>query len=134
MSTLIACVGEGKGTRVHVARLIKSGSWDQVFLITADGSEKGITPNNRVIAVDTGKKIPELAEELKAKLKGKIFDAEVALNLVSGSGKEHMAVLAAVLKLGLGIRLVTLCNEKVFDLSFEDWEKKVAEEFGIPVE
>jgi len=131
MSTLIACVGEGKGTRSHVARLIKAGEWNQVFLITKDSTEKGITPNNRVIAIDMEKKIPELAEEIKQKLKGKILDTEVALNLVSGSGKEHMSILAAVLKLGLGIRLVSICNDQIVDLSFEDWEKKLADELNI---
>ncbi|MBW2994985.1 hypothetical protein KY312_01395 [Candidatus Woesearchaeota archaeon] len=131
MSTLIACIGEGKGTRAHVARLIEAGNWNQVFLITKDSSEKGLSPNNRIISINLEKKIPELAEELKQKLKGKILDTEVALNLVSGSGKEHMVLLTAVLKLGLGIRLVTVCDGKLFDLSFEDWEKKLAQEMHI---
>jgi len=131
MSTLIACLGEGKGTRAHVARLIKTGQWNQVFLITKDKSEKGITPNNRIISIDFNKKIPELAEEIKGKLKGKILDTEVILNLVSGSGKEHMAILSAILKLGLGIRLVSVCDGKIADLSFEDWEKKLTEELHM---
>jgi hypothetical protein len=131
MNTLIACLGEGKGTRTHVARLIKTGDWKQIFLITKDSSEKGLIPTNKVIAIDDGKKIPEIAEEIKKKLDGKIFDTEVALNLVSGTGKEHMAVLSAVLKLGLGIRLVSICNDKIVDLTFEDWEKKLAEELNI---
>ena len=134
MSTLIACVGEGKGTRAHVARLIEIGEWSQVFLITKDCTEKGLTEGNRVIAVDIDKKIPEVAEEIKQKLKGKILDAEVALNIVSGSGKEHMALLAAVLKLGLGIRLVSVCEGNLVDLSFEDWEKRLSEELHIDPE
>jgi hypothetical protein len=44
-------------------------------------------------------------------LKDKIKGTEVALNLVSGTGKEHMAILAALLKLGVGIRLVALTKE-----------------------
>jgi len=131
MSTLIACLGEGKGTRLHVARLIKAGEWNQVFLITDDASEKGMTPNNRIIAIDTSKKIPELAEEIRTKLKGKILDNEVCLNLVSGSGKEHMAILSAILKLGLGVRLVSVADDKLVDLSFEDWEKKLAKELKV---
>jgi hypothetical protein len=131
MSTLIACLGEGKGTRVHVARLIKAGQWNQVFLVTDDKAEKGMVPSNRIITIDNGRKIPELAEEIKTKLKGKILDTEVCLNLVSGTGKEHMAVLSAVLRLGLGIRLVTICEDKITDLSFEDWEKKLSQELRI---
>ena len=33
---------------------------------------------------------------------------EVALNFVSGRGKEHMALVSAVLKLGLGVRFIAL--------------------------
>ena len=40
------------------------------------------------------------------KLSGRIGFGEVGLNIVSGSGKEHMAVLSAVMKLGVGYRLV----------------------------
>ncbi len=45
-----------------------------------------------------------------------IDDFEIALNIVSGSGKEHMAILAAVLKLGLAIRFITFENNKVIEL------------------
>jgi hypothetical protein len=131
MSTLVACIGEGKGTRVHVARLISAGEWKQIILITGDSTEKGITEGNIVVAVDTSKKIPDMAEDLKKSLKEKIHDTEVCLNLVSGSGKEHMALLSAILRLGLGIRLVTIVDDKVVDITFEDWEKKLAEELNI---
>ena len=33
---------------------------------------------------------------------------EAAVNLISGNGKEHMAVISALMKLGLGIRLIAL--------------------------
>ena len=42
-----------------------------------------------------------------------ITDLEIALNIVSGEGREHMAVVSALLSLGLGIRLVALSKEGV---------------------
>ena len=47
------------------------------------------------------------------KLKEKISGIEVGLNIVSGSGKEHMALISALLKLGIGIRLVALTSNGV---------------------
>ena len=38
---------------------------------------------------------------------------ETAVNLISGDGKEHMALLSALLKLGVGIRLIALTKEGV---------------------
>jgi len=35
------------------------------------------------------------------------------LNIVSGDGREHMAIISALLQLGLGIRLVALTKEGV---------------------
>ena len=46
----------------------------------------------------------------------KIKGVEVALNFVSGSGKEHMAVISAVLKMGLALRLVMPGKEEVLEL------------------
>ncbi len=54
-----------------------------------------------------------LVEQLRKQLEGKISDFEVGLNLVSGTGKEHMVVLEAVLELGLNFRLITVNNGHV---------------------
>jgi len=55
----------------------------------------------------------ELVEDIKKQLKDKISGTEVALNLVSGTGKEHMAILSAILKLGLGLRFIALTKDGV---------------------
>lgn len=113
MSTLIACLSTGKGTWGHVSRLIKENSWDKVFLITNEFGKENFTrsENTELIIINQSQGIKELAAEIESKLKNKIKDPEVALNLVSGTGKEHTAILSAVLKLGLGIRLVALTKE-----------------------
>jgi len=38
------------------------------------------------------------------------------VNIVSGDGKEHMALISALLKLGLGIRFVALTKEGIKEI------------------
>ncbi|MCK4522248.1 MAG: hypothetical protein KAU20_06745 [Nanoarchaeota archaeon] len=118
MTSLIACLGTGKGTLQHVSRLIKEQEWDKIFLI-ADKSGKENFANEKnaeFILIDSSRFLPELTEDIKKQLENKIADTEVALNFISGTGKEHMAILSAVLKLGLGIRLVALTTNGVKEI------------------
>ncbi|MBI4981298.1 hypothetical protein HZC30_07140 [Candidatus Woesearchaeota archaeon] len=120
MPTLIACLSTGKGTWAEVNRLVQVGNWSKVFLITnAFGAEnfRNRPENTELIVVDAdNKSMVELVDDIKKNLDGKISDFEVALNLVSGSGKEHMAMLEAVLELGLGFRMVTVNSSGQMDV------------------
>ena len=113
MPTLIACLSTGKGTWGHVSRLIKENQWNKVILITNEFGKENFTKsdNTELILIAAEKGIEELSKEIKEKLKDKIKESEVALNIISGSGKEHSALLSALLKLGVGIRLVALTKE-----------------------
>ena len=115
MPTLIACLSSGKGTWTEVNRIIQSHSWNKVFLITdAFGKEKyNPSPNTELIVLNFFTEIPLLVSEIVKALQGKISDFEIALNLSSGTGKEHMALLEAVMELGLNFRLVTFANNQV---------------------
>jgi len=120
MTELIACLSSGEATRKHVAKLIDGETWDRVFLITnktnmaefSDSIEKNKL-NIEFIVVDNEQFLPELIEEIRDILKDKIIGTEVALNLISGTGKDNMAILSALLKLGFGIRLVALTKDGV---------------------
>ncbi len=116
MTELIALLSSGKGTWAEVAALIKSMPWEKVFLITDGfGKEKfHVDEKSELIVVDFTSNVFTLRNELKEKLKGKINDLEVALHLGSGNGKEHMALLSALLGLGIGFRLVTI-GQKGFE-------------------
>ncbi len=117
MTSLIACLGSGKGTWNEVKQLIESESWEKIFLITNEfGKEKFTAPNAEFIIVDDFQTADILAQLLISKLKGKINDTEVALNISSGSGNVHMALLSALLKLGFGIRLVGFSGGKAQEL------------------
>lgn len=72
-----------------------------------------------LIPVNSLQDLPVLAQEIKKSLQGKIPDFEVGLNLISGTGKEHMAILEAVMQLGLNFRLVTVQEGKVETMGVE---------------
>ena len=111
MTCLVACLGAGKGTWNEVAKLISSESWSSVFLITNDfgrenfGQKFGGAKGEFVVVNDLSPS-EQLLQEIKKGLSGKINDTEVAVNLASGTGNVHMALIAALIQLGLGIRFV----------------------------
>jgi len=118
MPTLIASLSTGKGTWGHVSRLIEDNQWDKIILITNEFGKENFKKNEKtefvVVKVDGGLK--ELRDEILNTLKERVKDTEVAVNFVSGSGKEHMALMSALLKLGVGIRLVALTKEGMAEL------------------
>ena len=115
MTILVANLSTGKGTWGHVSRLIAEGDFESIFLITNDfGKEKFTNEKNaEMIVIDPNKPIPELVKDITECLDGKLKNTEIALNVVSGSGKEHMAILSALLKLNLSIKLVALTRDGV---------------------
>ncbi|MFC1686948.1 hypothetical protein ACFL0E_01155 [Nanoarchaeota archaeon] len=115
MPTLIACLSTGKGTWTEVTKIIKSQEWNKIFLITHEFGKENFKPNEKteLILINSFNEIDEISEEIKKQLKDKINDFEIALNVVSGIGKEHMAILKAVMELGLNFRLVTIKNDKL---------------------
>lgn len=110
---LVASLSTGKGTWGHVSRLIADNEWDNIFLITNEFGKENFTPEKKAnfVIVDARKGMEELRDDIKSQLEGHIKGTEVALNLVSGTGKEHMATVSALLKLGLGIRLTALTKD-----------------------
>jgi hypothetical protein len=115
MTDLIACLSTGKGTIGHIAKVIEGMEWSKIFLIKNEFAKDELKTEKNIetILIDTKKTITEMAIDIKKALEGKITDLEVALNIVSGEGREHMAIISALLQLGLGIRLVALTKEGV---------------------
>lgn len=113
MAELIACLSTGKGTWGHVGRLIQDNSWDRIILITNDYGKENFTKNEKTefMVINASQGLKELRDEILNKLKEKIKGTEVGINFISGSGKEHMALIGAVLKLGVGIRLIALTKD-----------------------
>ena len=114
---LVALLSSGKGTWGQVAGLVNRGEWDNIILLGSEFAEKfSLDKKHDFIRVDTNQGIVELKQEIIDKLKGKIQGTEVALSIASGEGREHMALIAALLQLGIGIRLMALTKEGVEEI------------------
>lgn len=114
---LVALLSTGEGTWAQVSGLMKYGEWDKIILIGSDFASKFTHEKPfEFIKVDLDKKIKDLREEFSKKLKGKIAGTEVALSIASGDGKEHMALISALLNSPVGVRFAALTKEGVVDL------------------
>lgn len=115
---LVACLSTGKGTWGHVSRMIEDGKFDRIYLITNDYGKENYNASDKteLISVNSNQGLVELRDEIFKILKDKIKDSEVAVNFVSGTGKEHMALMAALLKLGVGIRFLALTKNGVEEI------------------
>ena len=118
MTSLVAILSTGKGTWAHVIELIKQQEWDNIYLITNEfGQQNFDSPKPaEFILINSNRYLKDLTFDIKSQLDNKIHDTEIALNLISGSGKEHMAALSALLKMGLAIRLVAITPNGVKEI------------------
>ena len=118
MNCLVACLGAGKGTWGHVSRLITDGQWEKIVLVTNEFGKENFTNQKQIemISIDDRIGLEDLREQIKTQLSEKLSGTEVSINLVSGSGKEHMALMSAILKLGLGVRFVALTKDGVKEI------------------
>lgn len=114
---LVALLSSGKGTWGQVSGLMKFGEWDNIIVL-GDEFGAGFIHDKKFefIKIDLTKKIKELKEEFSKKLKGKIKGTEVALSIASGDGKEHMALISALINLPVGIRFAALTKDGLVDL------------------
>lgn len=114
---LISLLSSGKGTWAQVSGLMNYGEWDKIILL-GDDFAKDFKHDKEFefVKVDLNKKIKDLKEEFKEKLKGKIAGTEVALSIASGDGKEHMALISALINLPVGIRFAALTKDGITDL------------------
>ena len=115
---LVACLTTGKGTWGHVARLIADKEWDNIYLVTNEFGKENFTSSKKAnfVLVDPRRGTEELRDEIKDQLKGFLKGTEVAVNLVSGTGKEHMAVVSALLQIGFGVRFLAVTKDGVKEI------------------
>ena len=112
---LVALLSTGKGTWGQVAGLMQKGEWEKIILIGAsyakDFKLEGIPFD--FIEYDSNKNLTQLKEDFAKKLKPKIDGVEVAVSIASGNGKEHMALLSALLSVPVGVRFTALTKQGV---------------------
>ncbi|UCD20743.1 MAG: hypothetical protein JSW08_03140 [archaeon] len=117
----IGLISTGKGTWGQVAGLVKRGSWDKVILVCPEFAKQRIkqfdfAKYSELYFFNFDKTVKELVGEIREKLKDKIKGIEVALNIASGSGKEHIALISALLKIPVGVKFVVLTREGITEL------------------
>ena len=117
MVDLVCCLSTGKGTWIEVAKLINNSDWGNVFLITNDFGKEKFSSEKPVkfILVDVNKGMEQMKKAIVEALKDKI-STEVAVNFVSGSGKEHMALLSGLMELGVGMRFIIAADSEVKEI------------------
>ena len=111
---LVAFLGADKENWGQIVALINRAEWDKIILIKNKNSES-FTPskNCEIIDVNSDRPLVELKNEIMSKLKEKLGGFEAALSIASGNGKEHMALISALLSMPVGIRLVVFTKEGI---------------------
>ena len=117
MADLIAVLSTGKGTWGHVNGMINGEEWNKIYLLTNDFGKEKFKANDKteLIVLNFNGKVEDLSKEMEEKLKDKV-SGEVGVNFISGAGKEHMALISALMKLGVGFRLLVSTMDGVKEL------------------
>ncbi len=106
-------VSSGKGTWGQVAGVINRGDWENIILIGDEFAKKFNVEKDFEFIEINSPGIADMRDEILKKLKGKIKGTEVALSIASGDGKEHMALISALLNLPVGIRFTVLTKDGI---------------------
>ena len=92
--TLLSVLGVGKGSWGHVARIIAENEWEQVLIVSNDWAKENFKPSKEVSWIIVNNRAP--FDVLKDAIKEKLPKNEIILSIISGGGKEHMAIIAAL--------------------------------------
>lgn len=106
---LIGVLGIGKGSWGHVARLISEEQWDSILIIGNEWGKENFSPAKEVDWIIVNNRAG--FDVIKNAIKEKLPDDEIFVSLISGSGKEHMALIAALNEAGKEFKLVVLTGE-----------------------
>ena len=112
---LIAFVGPDKENLGQVSALINRMDCEKIILLK-DKSAPNLQTNEKCVTVeiDSTKTLSELKAQIQEKVKKEIGNEfEVALSIASGTGKDHMAIISALLAIPVGIKLVAFTKNGI---------------------
>ena len=113
----LGLLSTGKGTWGQIAGLIERGEWDKIVLVGPSYAEKFSSSKKiEFVKINFDQPLKELVEEFREKLKGRFEGMEIALSLASGSGREHMAIISALIQIPVGIKFVALTKDGIIEL------------------
>ena len=110
---LVAFLGSNEGSWGQVAGVVNKGDWENIILIGTDFAKKFNVEKDFEFIEIASPGLVDLKNEINKKLQGKINGTEVALSIASGDGKEHMALISALLSLPAGIRFTALTKDGI---------------------
>ena len=111
---LVAFLGNDKETWGQVTGLINHGDWEKIIIIKSKSADDYESPKEaQIITIDTAKPLIELKDDIANKLKNKFEGFDVNISIASGNGKEHMALISALLSVPVGIRLVVFTKNGI---------------------
>ena len=115
----VAFLGNDKENWGQIRALMTKLDYERAILIKNKESDRFSTNSKTlVINVDSAKSLSDLKNDILKQLKPKLSgEFDIALSIASGTGKEHMAVISALLAIPVGIRLVAYTKEGVEFLS-----------------
>tara|TARA_Y100000310_G_scaffold73553_1_gene69647 strand:+ start:2001 stop:2357 length:357 start_codon:yes stop_codon:yes gene_type:complete len=118
MTELIFTFSSDQKKWPHLIHLIQGKNWNKIFAVTEPALVNKLQSSKNIeyIVVDYSLPVSQIIPALTSQLKSKLGGFEIALNLVSGSGKEHMVILSSLLKLGAGIRLTAYTKKGVVEI------------------
>ena len=117
----IGILGAGKGTWNTIAGIIKSNEWKKSILITNSFGKQNFAKRfpdlkTELIEINEEQSIQELAREIAKKIEPFIEkEIDIAINIESGSGKLHTALLIALMYLGTSFRFVGIRNNELVE-------------------
>lgn len=116
MAELVALLSKGEGTWAQVAGIIKQEEWENILLLGDDFAKNFQIDKPHTFIELKSRRLVDLKEEMAEKLRGKIHGTEVSLSIASGDGKEHMALISALLSLPVGVRFTALTKDGIVTL------------------
>ena len=122
MTDLVACIGAGKGTWTGVFRLAAMPEFENVFLIANEWTKNTLkteSPKIKIITINDAQTTAQIRDSIAAQMKGMVKGLEAAINMDSGTGKEHTAMITALMRLGLSFRFVSFENGKMEEVSYD---------------
>ncbi|MBU0907252.1 MAG: hypothetical protein KKE05_03790 [Nanoarchaeota archaeon] len=113
---LVAFINQDTTTYGQISALInRMEEADQILIVKDKSTPMPFSsPICRAIDVDSSKDLLSFKEEIQTSLRPHLKeDFEVALSLASGNGKEHMALISALLAIPVGIKLTAFTKKGV---------------------
>ncbi|MBI3333883.1 hypothetical protein HYZ97_00135 [Candidatus Pacearchaeota archaeon] len=114
----VAFVGKDKENWGQVTALLNRLEYNKAVIVKSIKEDFPANEKCRIVEINPDKSLIDMKEQIRDKLKPLLSgDFEVSLSLASGNGKEHMALLSALLNIPVGVKIVVFTKEGIQWLS-----------------